>query len=56
MTDMYDQCLEQLAGVIHIMHQHPKIVKRRSKERWVEQDRQRLSCHMVVFLIVRNPK
>ena len=50
-----DESLDQSVGVLHIRHNHEKIVMRCSQQVRTEYDGQRVRRHLVVLLVVGNP-
>ena len=48
--------LHQPVGMLHIRHNHKEIVVRCSQQVWTEYDSQGVRCHLVVFLVVGDPR
>ena len=55
-TYVCDECLHQFVGVWHIRQNHKEIVVRSSQQIRTEDDSQCVRCHLVVLLVVCNPK
>ena len=51
-----DESLHQLVGVLHVRHDHEEIIVGGSKQVRTEYDGQCVSCHLVVFLVVCDPR
>jgi hypothetical protein len=53
---MCDESLHQFVGVLHIRHNHKEIIVGGSQQVWAEYDSQGVRCHLVVLLVVCNPR
>jgi hypothetical protein len=51
-----DESLHQFVGVLHIRHDHEEIIVGGSQQVWAEYDSQGVRCHLVVLLVVRDPR
>jgi hypothetical protein len=53
---MCDESLHQFVGVLHIRHDHKEIIVGCSQQVWTEYDSQGVRCHLVVLLVVCDPR
>jgi len=53
---MCDESLHQFVSVLHIRHDHKEIVVGGSQQVWTEYDCQGVRCHLVVLLVVCDPR
>jgi hypothetical protein len=53
---MCDESLHQFVGVLHIRHNHKEIIVGGSQQVWAEYDSQGVRRHLVVLLVVCDPR
>jgi hypothetical protein len=51
-----DESLHQFVGVLHIRHDHEEIIVGGSQQVWTKYDSQGVRCHLVVLLVVGDPR
>ena len=51
-----DESLDQLVGMLHIRHDHEEIIVGGSQQVWTKYDSQCVCCHLIMLLVVCDPK